>query len=336
MRPNRGLIHGIDTTRPPHNESRHSATRGSPSSSAPSASTSAVFAGGGDVGHIHRITAAVFTQSRENRMNVEPSRPARPSRRTRRSVRHLAVAGLLTISIAACSSGDSDSPKAAGTAAATVPTTVSAGIETPSSTDAPARPAVTQPPNSSAPATSAPPAATEAQVAIALAQRFVEARDASDGEAVRALVADDAVIVDFAVSNADDFLPKVELEQVTGWRYMQPECTAIVPSPPIQVSCTYTMQNAWSEALGVGPFTGSNFTFVIADGQIQQVTHFFDFSEFDPQVYAIFQEWLTATHPNDVGVMYNGGVFSLTPESIALFEHHTTEFAASRNDAGSG
>ena len=118
-------------------------------------------------------------------------------------------------------------------------------------------------------------------------------------------MADDAVIDDFAVSNADDYLPKAELEQVTGWRYMQPECTAIVPGPPIQVSCTYAMQNAWSQALGVGPFTGSNFTFVIADGQIQQVTHFFDFSEFDPQVYAVFQEWLTATHPNDVGVMFD-------------------------------
>lgn len=269
-------------------------------------------------------------------MNVEPSRPARPSRRTRCTVRHLAVAGILTISIAACSSSDSDSPTAAGTAAPTVLTTASVRIETPSSTDAPARPAVTQPPNSSVPATSAPPSAIEAQVAISLAQRFVEARDAWDGEAVRALVANDAVIDDFDVSNADDYLLGAEIEQATGWRYLQPECTAIVPGPPIQVSCTYTMQNAWSEALGVGPFTGSNFTFVIADGQIQQVTDFFDFSEFDPQVYAFFQEWLTATHPNDVGVMYDGGVFSLTPESIALFEHHTTEFVTSLNDAGTG
>ena len=271
-------------------------------------------------------------------MNVEPSRPARPSRRTRRSMHHLAVAGLLTISIAACSSDDSDTPTAAGTAAPTVPTTASARIETPGSTDAPARPAVTQPPNSSAPATSAPPAATEAQVAIALAQRFVEARDASDGEAVRALVADDAVIDDFDVSNPDDYLPLAENQQATGWRYMQPQCTTIMPDPPIQVSCTYTMQNAWSEALGVGPFTGSNFTFVIADGQIQHITHVFDFSQFSPQVYDVFLDWLTATHPNDIAVMLNSttGNFNVTPESIALFKHHTTEFVASLNDTGSG
>ena len=271
-------------------------------------------------------------------MNVEPSRPARPSRRTRRSVRHLAVAGMLTISIAACSSDDSDTPTAAGTAAPTVFTTASARIETPGSTDAPARPAVTQPPNSSAPATSAPPAATEAQVAIALSQRFVEARDAWDGEAVRALVADDAVIDDFDVSNPDDYLPLAENQQATGWRYLQPQCTTIVPAPPIQVSCTYTMQNAWSQALGVGPFTGSNFTFVIADGQIQQITHVFNFSQFSPQVYEVFLDWLTATHPNDEDVMFNSssGNFNVTPESIALFEHHTIEFVASLNDTGSG
>ena len=193
------------------------------------------------------------------------------------------------------------------------------------------------PPESSASATVAPPAAPDSQEAIALAQRFVEARDAWDGEAVRALVADDAVIDDFAVSSPDDYIAGAEIDRATGWRYMQPECTAIVPGPPIQVSCTYTMQNAWSEALGVGPFTGSNFRFVIADGQIQQVTHIFDVSEFDPEVWAIFQEWLSATHPDDVGVMFdaNSGNFSLTPEAIALFEQHTTEFVASLNDSGS-
>jgi hypothetical protein len=271
-------------------------------------------------------------------MSFEPSQPDRPSSRTWSTVRHLAVADILTIAIAACSSDDSDTPTAAGTAAPTMPITASAATDTPTSTDASQQPAATQPPSRSAPATAAPPSVPEAQEAIGLAQRFVDARDAWDGEAVRALVTDDAVIDDFAVSNADDYLPVAEIEQATGWRYMHPKCTAIAPGPPSQVSCTYTMQNAWSEALGVGPCTGSNFRFVIADGQIQQVIHTVDFSEFDPQVFAVFQDWLTATHPNDVDVMFDSssGNFSLTPEAIALFEHHTTEFAASLDDAGSG
>jgi hypothetical protein len=227
---------------------------------------------------------------------------------------------------------------AAGTAAPTVPTAASTRTEAPTSTDAPPRPAATPPPNSSAPVTTAPPSASEAQAAIALAQRFVHARDAWDGAAVRALVVDDAVLDDFDASNADDYLAGAEIERATGWRYMQPECTALEPGPPIQVSCTYTMQNASSQGLGVGPFTGSNFTFVIADGQVQQVIHIFDFSDFDRQVFAIFRDWLTATHPEDIGAMFDSssGNLSVTPEAIALFEHHTAEFVASLHDAGSG
>ena len=45
--------------------------------------------------------------------------------------------------------------------------------------------------------------------------------------------------------------------------------------PSDEVKCTYMMQNAWSQAIGVGPFTGSSFRFVIADGQIRKVKHNF-------------------------------------------------------------
>jgi hypothetical protein len=34
------------------------------------------------------------------------------------------------------------------------------------------------------------------------------------------------------------------------------------------VTCTYTAENAWSIALGVGPFTGSRFELSVADAQI--------------------------------------------------------------------
>ena len=195
--------------------------------------------------------------------------------------------------------------------------------------DADPRPAATLPPESSAPATVAPPSSTEAQEAIDIAQRFVEARDRWDGAAVRALVADDAVINDLAVSTADDYLAAAQVEQATGWRYMEPSCRATVGDPPVQVTCAYVMQNAWSQALGVGPFTGSRFYFVIDNGQIEQVNHGFDFSRFS-QVYNVFFEWVSDAHPGDVDLMIadSSGNFRLTPEAIALFEQHTTEFEA--------
>ena len=146
----------------------------------------------------------------------------------------------------------------------------------------------------------------EARQAIDLAQRFVQARDRWDGEAVRALVADDAEIVgENQVTTADEYLVNADFERVTDWHFLEPECTATEVGPPIEVTCCYVMENAWSRALGVGPFTGSSFQFVIDDGQIQQVTHYFDFDLFAPQVFEVWVAWLTDTHPDDVDVMYD-------------------------------
>ena len=175
----------------------------------------------------------------------------------------------------------------------------------------------------------------EARQAIDLAQRFVEARDRWDGEAVRALIADDVEIVgENQVTTADEYLVNADFERVTGWRFLQPECTATEVGPPVEVTCGYVMENAWSQALGVGPFPGSSFQFVIDDGQIQQVTHSFDFESFAPQVFEVWVAWLTDNHPDDVDVMYDftGAVpvVHSTPEALALQEQYTDEFAAVR------
>lgn len=176
----------------------------------------------------------------------------------------------------------------------------------------------------------------DTQEAEGIAQDFVEASDAWDAETVRLLVADDAVI-DGAVAIADDYLAVAEFERATGRRYTEPECTATVVGPPTEVSCTYTMANAWSQALGVGPFTGSSFDITIADGQIQQVTSNFNTSGFSWQVWDVFTAWLRDTHPDDVDVMFervgDNDVPLRTPEAIALWAQHTTEFVASQSNS---
>jgi hypothetical protein len=182
-----------------------------------------------------------------------------------------------------------------------------------------------------------PVASDDAEQAIGVAQRFVEARDAWDGETVRSLVADDAVIEDFAVRTVDDYVANSEFDQATGWRFMQPECTATAVGPPVEVSCTYTMENAWSRALGVGPYTGSSFEFVIADGEIQQVTNNFDTSQYSTQVVDVFGAWLNEAHPGDFDAIFTidrnvNTIRRTTPEAIALVEQYTTEFVASLSD----
>jgi hypothetical protein len=172
--------------------------------------------------------------------------------------------------------------------------------------------------------------------AIGLAQRFIEARDTWDGEMVRSLVADDAVIDDFSVVAVDDYLANAEFEQIAGWRYMQPECSATVSGTPAKVVCTYTMENALSRALGVGPFVGSSFEFMVADGRIQQVVNDLDLSLYSTQVFEVFVEWLLDAYPGDFGVMFvhlpNGYVArSTTPEALVLWERHITEFVTAQN-----
>lgn len=170
---------------------------------------------------------------------------------------------------------------------------------------------------------------------VATALSFIAARDAWDGETVRSLVATDAVINGF-VATADEYLTIDEFERATGWRFLEPNCTEGGSGAiGVRVLCTYTMENAWSQALGVGPFTGSNFDFVIAAGQIQELTHTFDFTQFSPQVWEVFFAWVSDSHLQDVVVMYDFSVSTdvprRTPEAIALWEQYTDEFVEAQS-----
>ena len=176
------------------------------------------------------------------------------------------------------------------------------------------------------------------QQAVDVARRFVGARDAWDAKTVRSLVADDAVIDDFGVVTPDDYIANTEFERATGWRFIEPECTVTEEGPPAEVTCSYTMENAWSRALGTGPYTDNTFAFVIADGQIQQVVDHFDISRYAPETFEAFTEWLDDKHPGDSTVIFHPDpnepglvIRSTTAEAIALAEQRTIEFVASVN-----
>jgi hypothetical protein len=169
---------------------------------------------------------------------------------------------------------------------------------------------------------------------VGIATRFVQARDAWDSETVRSLLADDATIDDFAVTGADEYAASIELDRITGWRFLRPACAAPVVGPPAGVICTYEMEDAWSRALGVGPYTGSSLQFVIADGHIQTVTHTFDYSDYSTEVFEVFWAWLKSEHPGDTAILFSmtstgDAMRRLTPEAIALMEQRSAEFIAS-------
>jgi hypothetical protein len=172
---------------------------------------------------------------------------------------------------------------------------------------------------------------TPASAAEQVARRFIDARNAWDAETVRSLLADDAVIDESFVTDVADYPARVQMERIRGWNFLQPQCTTTEVGPPAHVTCTYTMEDALTRALGVGPFTGSSFEFVIADERIEEVRHDFDFSQYSPQAFEVMWDWLDETHPGDTDVMWvtdAQGYASpiLTPEALALLAQRIPEF----------
>ena len=169
--------------------------------------------------------------------------------------------------------------------------------------------------------------------AIRTALEFLDARNAWDGPAMRALVADNADVADFAVEAPDDYLAMAELERTLQWQYQDPECTATMNGSVAQVRCTYVMQNRLSQATGTGPYRGSRIDFEISDGLIRTAANTFDHHLYGPEVLVPFSEWLDANHPGDSDVMFFinelGDVNrSLSPDSLALWAERLPEYVA--------
>ena len=181
--------------------------------------------------------------------------------------------------------------------------------------------------------TQSTPQRTAELTAIRTALEFFDARNAWDGPRVRALVADEADVADFAVEAPDDYLAMAVLERTLRWQYLEPECTATLFGDAAQVRCTYLMQNRLSQAAGTGPYSGSWMDFDIRDQLIQMVANTFDHSLYGTEVLVPFTEWLNTNHPGDRHVMFFindlGDVNrSLSPESLALWAERLPEYVA--------
>jgi hypothetical protein len=165
---------------------------------------------------------------------------------------------------------------------------------------------------------------------VDVARSFIEAEDAWDAEAALALLAPDVVIHHGLLTQAEEYPSLFAWDKALDWHYTVEECNQIAVTDPVEVVCTFSHDNAWTEALGVGPFSGSSTDFVIADGQIQELTRNFNFSTgFSTQAWDVFESWVKTNHPDGHSLIYRGNDPNLTPEALALWEQYTSEFVAS-------
>jgi hypothetical protein len=170
---------------------------------------------------------------------------------------------------------------------------------------------------------------TEGKVAAeATGEEFMKARSAHDGATLIGLMATDASFGGSELARTiDEYLLQAQWESVVGWQFLDASCSA---GSPDRVVCIYSIQDSFNEKAGKGPFPGNSFLLEIADGQIQQASHNFNAEDFFTESEGNFFSWVRENHPDDMQLMLDDRPFPiapvlLSPESLLLWEAHTTE-----------
>jgi hypothetical protein len=160
---------------------------------------------------------------------------------------------------------------------------------------------------------------------LADAETFWEAVAANDSEGALAMV-DPAAHESAAVAlfgRAQTLEGQFDWYESVGWEWTPGEC---VEGDAGSVECTATASNAWSEALGVDPVTG---TFVVQFGEngITEVVDKDDSfaNQWLPMVFEVFADWVNANHPDDAEVIFNFEA-DVNSEILNLYEVNTDRF----------
>ena len=163
---------------------------------------------------------------------------------------------------------------------------------------------------------------------VSVATAFMGATAEHDGKAAWELFAPDT---EERLLGLADWTSTYDLDRAIGWDVINQGCEERSSgSDGTLVDCPYLFENDWMRALGIEP-TAGNSEFLVADGQIQSVTETGQADESGIfEAYRAFRAFVRENHPDDDSTMFGpGDQFLRNPESIALFEQYTDEFAAS-------
>jgi hypothetical protein len=184
-------------------------------------------------------------------------------------------------------------------------------------------------PNEQIPAatTVTPDTATAAEE---VATGFFEARNAYDADRALAYLGDEYVAAEHGT--AEQYRLSVSFSEAVSDKTVNLDCEQQGESAAgIVVRCTYDYHSFRSDEIGLGPYTGDYQDFTIRDGSIIAVEANYEglTSGFSDQMWEPFRRWVSAEHPDDVPVMYEGFGWRITEESIPLWEQRLREYVAS-------
>jgi hypothetical protein len=158
---------------------------------------------------------------------------------------------------------------------------------------------------------------------------FLAAFGAFDAEAAMTFVADDAdlrwIIEPPLPANERGLSMELALLEAQRVQLSVTSCQAAPFGSGTSVVCGFDFHAIASDALGLGPFTGSTFVFTVRDGEIVKAASNPNLKQFKSQMRAPFAEWVAATYPRDFRVMYNTGSIPQNPKGFRQVRGRPTE-----------
>ena len=165
------------------------------------------------------------------------------------------------------------------------------------------------------------PAVTIPPTNIEIAEQFITALNERDLATLQSIMGTDAEFYDdFSV----DALP----ELVTGleaWEWRSEDVTCEAQADDFDVQCATAEENRLTELTGV-EFPG-DVRFRMTDGKVTFMELEADFSEYGPNAFAPFEEWITTNHPDDAALIFQQDMRVLTGEVAALLDQHLTSYS---------
>jgi hypothetical protein len=169
-----------------------------------------------------------------------------------------------------------------------------------------------------------------ADSALALVRAYYAAIDAYDADLARSYTE--------GVPNMDDLSSTLELDKQIGFSAELGECAATARrDSTVLVRCWLAFEGLGSTEMGFEPFVGNSTELVVDNGKIVNIAEDFNWaaSGFYNQVFLPMADWVAATHPADMPVMYGFEdgqpvSFNTTAESAPLWEQRTREYVELR------